>query len=57
MKGAGKGGAGNFSGGQVNFGPKGDGKNKTYAPKGDCKVTGNKERKVPQKIEIAFKFK
>ena len=25
--------------------------------KGDCKERGNKERKVHQKIEIAFKFK
>ena len=31
MKRAGKGGAGNFLRGQVNFGPKGAGKNKTYA--------------------------
>ena len=30
MKRAGKGGAGNFLRGQVNFGPKGAGKNKTY---------------------------
>ena len=30
LKRAGKGGAGNFLRGQVNFGPKGAGKNKTY---------------------------